>query len=222
MLPEEFAAHITEIIVGVGGLFVLAAKYKDVLSLVWKFLVLLSKPAQCIWRWIKLARKIEAATAENKTDTQNLRQEIASLTSFIKDKLSFNGGSSVVDAIKRIEERQILSDARANAMVNDARFGVFFCDNHGHNTWVNRSYARFLGCGTEELLGLGWKKFIPTDELEKYSKVWQTAFNDGCEFQYTVEFQNVQGQTVNLHVNVVAVKDTKGKTISYIGNIIPL
>lgn len=222
MLPQDFAAHITEIIVSFGGLFVLAAKYKDVLSFVWQLVVLLTKPIQCVWRWIKLARKIEAATSENKSDIASLRKEIASLASFIKEKLSPNGGSSPIDAIKRIEDRQLASDARHNALLNDSKLGVFYCDLDGHNLWVNRTFARFIGCGVDELLGLGWKKFIRTDELERYNKVWKAAFHDGCEFEETVEFVTVEHQKIRLHISVSVIKDAKGNTASYIGQILPL
>lgn len=198
------------------------AKYREVLSFIWKLLVLATKPFQCVWRWIKLARKIEAATVENKGEIENLRREIASLSCFVKEKLSPNGGSSPIDAIKRIEDRQLASDARANALLNDSKLGVFYCDLEGRNVWVNRTYARFIGCGVDELLGFGWKKFIKTEELERYNRVWQAAFKDGCEFEDSVEFQTVDHQKLVLHISVSIIKDTKGKTASYIGQILPL
>lgn len=222
MLPQEFAAHITEIILGAGSLFVFLARYRDVIGFIYSVFVLLSKPFLCVWRWIKLARKIETVTSENKSEIENLRKEISNLSSFIKEKLSPNGGSSAVDAIKRIEDRQLASDARANALLNDSKLGVFSCSTEGKNLWVNRTYARFLGCGVDELLGYGWKKFIRTDELERYNKAWRSAFDDGCEFEETVEFLTVEHQRVNLHVTVSAIKDTKGNTASYIGQILPL
>jgi len=222
MLPEELATNITQIVVGLGGLFVLAAKYKDVLNFVWRLLVLLSKPIQCIWHWVKLARKIEAATTENKNEIESLRKEIAALSSFVKEKLSPNGGSSPIDAIKRIEDRQLASDARHNALLNDSKLGVFYCSLDGSNVWVNRTYARFIGCGVDELLGFGWKKFIRTDELERYNKIWKTAFHDGCEFEETVEFITVDHQKIRLHISVSVIKDAKGQTASYIGQILPL
>lgn len=222
MLPQDFASHITEIILGAGSLFVFLAKYKEVLSFVWRLLVLLTKPIQCVWRWIKLAQNFLQQPAENKNEIENLRKEISSLTSFVKEKLSPNGGSSPIDAIKRIEDRQLASDARANALLNDSKLGVFYCDLEGRNVWVNRTYARFIGCGVDELLGFGWKKFIRTDELERYNKIWRTAFQDGCEFDETVEFLTVEHQKIRLHISVSVIKDIKGKTASYIGQILPL
>lgn len=222
MLPQEFAAHITEIILGAGSLFVFLARYRDVIGFIYSVFVLLSKPFLCVWRWIKLARKIETTTSENKSEIENLRKEISSLTSFVKEKLSPNGGSSPIDAIKRIEDRQLASDARANALLNDSKLGVFYCDLEGRNVWANRTYARFIGCGVDELLGFGWKKFIRTDELERYNKIWRTAFQDGCEFDETVEFLTVEHQKIRLHISVSVIKDIKGKTASYIGQILPL
>lgn len=222
MVAQDFIAHVSQIVVGLGGLFVLLAKYKDVLSFLWKILVFLSKPVQGILRWVKLARKIETACAENQVKITNLEKGISDLSSFVKEKLSPNGGSSPVDAIKRIEDRQLASDARANALLNDSKLGIFYCNLEGKNVWVNRTYARFIGCGVDELLGFGWKKFIKTDELERYSKIWRTAFQDGCEFEETVEFINVDHQRIKLHISVSAIKDTKGNTASYIGQVLPL
>lgn len=222
MLPQEFAAHITEIILGAGSLFLLIAKHREAIQFCWKTLVFLSNPFRCVWRWIKLARKIETATLENKNDILSLKKDISELSDFIKYKLSPNGGSSIADSIKRIESRQISSDARALALINDAKSGHFYCDLNGRNTWINRTYARLLGCGAEELMGYGWRKFIATEELERYSKVWHAAFNDGCEFEDTVEFLNTSHNKIKLHISVIAVKDEKGQTISYIGQVTPL
>ncbi len=222
MLPQEFAAHITEIIIGAGSLFVFLARYRDTLSFGWKVITFLAAPFRCVWRWVKLARKIEAATIENKNDILSLKKDISELSDYIKYKLSPNGGSSIADSIKRIENRQIASDARAIALINDAKNGIFYCDLNGKNTWVSRTYARFLGCGVEELMGYGWRTFIATQELERYSKIWHAAFEDGCEFEETVEFLNANHGNVNLHIQAIAVRDEKGQTTSYIGQVTAL
>ncbi|MBV6514312.1 MAG: hypothetical protein FMNOHCHN_03918 [Ignavibacteriaceae bacterium] len=229
MVAQDFIAHVSQIVVGFGGLFVLLAKYKDVLSFLWKILVFLSKPVQGILRWVKLARKIEnelekskAADILQKEEIKNIKSAVYDLSSFVKKELSPNGGSSTLDLIRRIEDRQILLERKSEAFLNENRYGFFCCDNEAHNLWVNRTYARFIGCGVDELLGFGWKKFIKTDELERYSKIWRTAFQDGCEFEETVEFINVDHQRIKLHISVSAIKDTKGNTASYIGQVLPL
>lgn len=222
MSEQELATNIAQVIAFFTAAFMFAAKYKEVFSLVWKALQLLTKPFQCFWRWIKLARKLETAQGKNDSRFDSIEKSIADLSFFVKKELSPNGGSSARDSLKRIEDRQITSDARHNALLNESKNGVFYCDTHGKNTWVNRTYARFIGCGTNELLGFGWRRFIQTEELERYNKIWEAAFRDGCEFESVVSFHDVQGHKINLHVSVNAILNEKGETTSYIGQMIPL
>lgn len=222
MDEQVIAEHIAQVIGALTAVFIFLAKYREVLAFIWRLLVLAAKPFQCFWRWIKLARKLEAAQGKNDSRFDSIEKSIADLTFFVKRELSPNGGSSARDSLKRIEDRQITSDARHNALLNESKNGVFYCDTHGRNTWVNRTHARFLGCGTDELLGYGWKRFIQTEELERYTKVWEAAFRDGCEFESVVSFHDVQGHKINLHVSVNAILNEKGETTSYIGQMIPL
>lgn len=222
MEQQELATNIAEIIAFLTAAFMFAAKHREVFSFVWKLLQLLAKPFQCFWCWLKLARKIESSQMEHEKKFAVLEKTIEGLDKFVREKLTKNGGSSIFDAVKRIEDRQIVSDGRQSALLNDSKCGYFFCDSHGKNSWVNRTYARFLDCGTNELIGMGWKRFIKTGELERYGKIWQTAFEDGCDFEETVDFVNAHGVKISLHISVSAVQNEKGETTSYIGQVMAL
>jgi PAS domain S-box-containing protein len=219
---QQFIALVGQIALGVSTVFLTIFKYREVLSFGWKLLQLLWKPVKCVIDWIKLAHKIEAAQIKSDEKVSNLEDTLAKLDKFMRDKLSPNGGSSFADAIKRIEARQIVSDSRQTALLNDSKAGVFFCDLHGNNSWVNRTYARFLDCGTNELVGFGWRKFIKTEELSRYSKIWEAAFRDGCEFEDTVEFVNAHGQKVAMHISVSSVMNELSLTTGYVGQVIAL
>jgi PAS domain S-box-containing protein len=220
MDEQVVASHIAQVIGALTAVFIFLAKYREVLSFIWQLFLLAAKPFQCFWRWIKLARKIEASQQKHEERFELLEKTVKSLDQFVREKLSPNGGSSPVDAIKRIENRQIASDARQAALLNDANDGIFYCDVNGRNSWVNRTYARFLGCGTNELLGLGWKKFIHTDELKRYHQVWSEAFADGCEFEDVVTFYDVENKPIKLKIAANAIQNEKGETVSYIGQVI--
>lgn len=222
VIDENFAALITQIILGVSTVLMALFKYREVLAFIWKLIKLLLEPIKCFINWVKLARKIESAQVSNDARVAKLEETLDSLNKFMRDKLSPNGGSSFADAIKRIENRQVASDSRQTALLNDSKLGIFFCDLQGRNTWVNKTYARFLECGTNELMGFSWRKFIRTDELTRYSRIWEAAFRDGCEFEDTVEFINVHGDKVGLHISVSAVLNEKGETTSYVGQVIAL
>jgi PAS domain-containing protein len=222
MDQQELASLVAQIIASCAAVFMFLARYKEVLSLVWRLLSALVKPFQCFWRWIKLARKIEVAQSEHEKRFAAIEETLFELNKFVREKLTKNGGSSIFDAVKRIEDRQIVSDGRQSALLNDSKNGYFFCNTLGYNSWVNRTYARFLDCGTNELLGFAWKRFIKTEELERYNKIWTNAFKDGCEFEDTVEFVNAHGDKVALHISVSLVQNEKGETTSYIGQVTAL
>ena len=228
-MDQALISLITQIILGCSSILMLLFKYRELGEFLWKILNWLAVPIKCFARWVKLARKLEKEIAGNKIDIasgrneiEDVRKSIVELTAFVKNKLSPNGGTSIPDSIKRIENRQIALESKNNALLNDTSNGVFFCELNGRNSWVNRTYARFLGCGTAELLGFGWKRFIKTEELARYSKIWESAFHDGCEFEETVQFVNTHGEKINLHINVSAVLNEKGETVSYIGQVLAL
>lgn len=227
MDQQELIPYIAQIVASGTAIFMFVFKYREVLAFVWKLLLLLAKPFQCFWRWVKLARKLESEMAENKLavdlgrkEIDDVKKSVVELTNFVRDKLTKNGGSSIFDAIKRIEERQVASDSRQSALLNDSTNGYFFCDSHGRNTWANRTYARFLDCGTNELLGHSWKRFIKTEELARYSKIWENAFQDGCEFEDIVEFTNAHNHQIKLRIIVSAIQNERGETTSYIGQAV--
>lgn len=229
MQDFQMPTELSQFLIAAASFLLMLVKYRSFFSFLYKVANWLIIPIKSFLRWVKLARKIEnelekskAADILQKEEIKNIKSAVYDLSSFVKKELSPNGGSSTLDLIRRIEDRQILLERKSEAFLNENRYGFFCCDNEAHNLWVNRTYARFIGCGVDELLGFGWKKFIKTDELERYSKIWRTAFQDGCEFEETVEFINVDHQRIKLHISVSAIKDTKGNTASYIGQVLPL
>ncbi len=222
VVDQEFISLVTQLVLGVSTVILTVFKYRELLGFLWKVAQALWKPIKGVIDWIKLAHKIEAAQCKNDEKISGLENTLNELNKFVREKLLPNGGSSIFDSLKRIETSLTATDSRQMALLNDSKLGVFFCDLHGRNTWVNRTYARFLDCGTNELVGFSWKRFIKTSELARYSKVWETAFKDGCEFEDTVEFVNAHGQRVNLHINASVVQNDRGETTSYIGQVTAL
>lgn len=50
--------------------------------------------------------------------------------------------------------------------------GEFECDSLGACTYVNRTYARWLGIGKQELLGWGWINYVHPDDRIRVRKEW--------------------------------------------------
>src|SRR6478736_3346472 len=203
------AQYITELVLGVVALATGIFRYREIIQFFWPAIKWTVKPIAGFWRWIRMPYEVSKQQVQDGKKIQDIENAVAELTKFVKEKLMPNGGSSPVDALKRIEARQIIDGQMQKAYLQDTNLGHFKCDMKGKNEWVNRSYARFIGCGTAELLGFGWKKFIKSQELERYNEVWQQAFQDNCEFEDLVHFTDVHGQTIQLRISVTLLTDEK-------------
>lgn len=197
----------------ISALIIALWRYREVV----KFFVGIGKalysPIKKIVQWFKLAQKLENDNIEIFKNLSEINESLIKINSQLKT----NGGSTLLDKINRIETRMIVREHTDNALLQDDEKGIFRCDITGSNLWVNRTYARWLGCGTNELLSFGWRRFIDTDELEKYSKVWQAAFKDGCEFDYVVTYTDTQGDKIRLLIRATPITDDKNEVIGYIG-----
>ena len=84
-----------------------------------------------------------------------------------------NSGSSLRDAVDRIEERLVTMERTNEVMYQDGPIALFRCTPDGRNTDVNRTYCRFLKCTKEELLGYGWRNFIEDRLNQSGDDVWK-------------------------------------------------
>jgi len=216
------AQHINELVLGLFALVTALFKYREVIGFFWPAIKWLGKPFSILARWVRMPYQVSAQQTVDGDKIKIIESKLDDLIKFTKEKLSPNGGSSVSDSIKRIEASLKSYEQFQYAIMQDTNLGYFKCDTKGSNEWVNRTYARFLGCGAHELLGLRWKKFIRTKELERYNEVWKKAFGDGCEFDDTVEFMDAHGNSIHLRISVISTNDNKGEVVGYVGQVTAL
>lgn len=222
MDEQVITQYVAQIVSGAGGLVLLIFKYREFLAFLYKAGVILWKPFKWTAALVKMPFRLQEEVVAARVRMDIMEGVLNDLSKFVKKELTYNGGSSTLDAIKRIENRIIEQEYSHNALLLDSEEGVFRSDLNGQNKWVNRTYARYLGCGTNELLGYGWKRFIRTQELIRYNGVWQNAFKDGCEFEDVVEFTDTDHNVVRLRISVCPIIDDKGKVLSYVGTVVAL
>jgi len=86
-----------------------------------------------------------------------------------------NGGSSLRDAVNRIEERQIRLDERSKAVLHESVDAIFESDSEGRMLWANHAYLRMVGRSMEEIRGFGWINSIHFDDREAVEDHWTQA-----------------------------------------------
>lgn len=96
--------------------------------------------------------------------------------SYIESQLKTNGGSSIKDAIARIEQRQIAAEQRSLYIIDaDGISGAF--ETGADGKWIRGSMglSRLLSRSFEEIADNNWIQIVAEEEREEVLKSWESA-----------------------------------------------
>lgn len=135
-------------------------------------------------------------------------------------ELSPNGGTSIKDAIGRIETRQLVQEQRTKALDNDAKFGIWECDEYGRCIYVNRTYQRITGMQKEDLLGFGWINAIYLDDRQTMLSNWELTLKHQREFYGEFRVEQSDGKLIQVVSIGHPIADRDGKFKGYVGQLV--
>jgi len=98
-----------------------------------------------------------------------------------------------IDERKRAEEALRESEERFRTMADNAPVLIWETDQEGA-TSVNAHYLDFFGVGIEQVLGMGWSRFLHPDDAEGYAKVYRHAFEHRLPYSYDARFRRGDGK----------------------------
>jgi PAS domain S-box-containing protein len=189
---NNYALYITAVSAGVGGIIVI---YRKVL----KPMILGAK------RYLDTLGKIDT----------------------IFEAVTPNGGTSMLDKVDiiaakmiRVESSLHLTNERSRGRWLDAPEMMFETDTEGNCTWVNRTYARIVGRGIDELLDHGWVNTIAKEDRDRVVKEWYDAVEEHREFSLNFNFESVDGTIIPASVvSYKMINPDDGNTIGYLGTV---
>lgn len=88
------------------------------------------------------------------------------------------GRQEIAGLSQQVGMMNLMMRARGDINIEAAEFE---CAADGSNTYVNQTYARWLGVGKSELLGWGWVNFIHPDDRDAVRREW-----DQCRTEHRV------------------------------------
>lgn len=91
----------------------------------------------------------------------------------IAGELTTNGGSSIKDAINRIESRQIMIDKRTKAIFYNEKEVIFEVDQHGNILWANKRFHDAMG--SKNISGLDWVSYIDEPFRDYFLKEFESC-----------------------------------------------
>jgi len=115
-------------------------------------------------------------------------------------ELKTNGGSSLKDAINRIEDRLVRMDGRVNLMLTgEDAVAAFEADHEGLCIWISPAHQKLTGRGLDEVKGRGWFSFIHDDDCDHVREAWLSAVTGGWPFSTRFRIVRLDGAVIHVH-----------------------
>lgn len=137
-------------------------------------------------------------------------------------ELTPNGGSSIKDAIGRIETRQLIEVQVRKALNNDAIYGIWESDAEGKCTYASRTCQRLVGRSYEDLEGWGWVSAVHADDRKRVSEGWKLALEQKREFNDEFRILKPDGSETQVISVGHPLKDRDGNLKGYVGQLATL
>lgn len=127
-----------------------------------------------------------------------------------------NGGGSLFDRIKRIEDEILKSKSRTLVLLSVHVDGVYECDANGNCIWTNKALQDMFGLNENELLGNGWLLAIDEKDRIDVWNDWKECIDKNIPYQSTYRITNHNKHFI-CESCATAHKDEKGKILGYFG-----
>lgn len=130
---------------------------------------------------------------------KNKRQEVYNMVHAIHKELNYNGGSSIKDAVARLEKTnvQILTrlgelEESQKVVLNIQGQAFWLSDNQGETNYVSPALCKVYGHGESDIMGNGWVSWIIDDgenDRESIFAKWNFSVENRTVFdeRYTVK-----------------------------------
>lgn len=139
----------------------------------------------------KMARKhaVQCAATQRKLDT------------IVRDgqELHPNAGSSLRDAVNRIEGGMAMHSAQLQASFEAGGVQTFEADKAGMWTGAHGVFASDVGLALDEMNGTGWVNALTEGTRAAALSEWQSAVTTGRDIRFDVDLRHIDGGDVMPH-----------------------
>lgn len=135
----------------------------------------------------------------------------------IHQQLITNGGSSLRDAINRIEKKVYVTGEITRDIIKDDIKGKYTTDVNGLYDWTNRTYLKMIDKELSQLAGDGWQSFVSESDRDRVIDEWVDCMETGREFDITYSILN-NGRKQLIHNSARPIKSA-GTVVSWVGDI---
>lgn len=149
---------------------------------------------ECVAAWLRVFNGLQAIP--------DLQADVKGIRYFV----SPNGGGSLMDSAARMEgaitslaERlELLTHTFWAENDTDESIARFHCNVDGENTYVNQTYARWLGVGKAELLGWNFLNVIHPEDVDRVRTHWDQCRREHRQYRMVHRMVTSNGDTITV------------------------
>jgi PAS domain S-box-containing protein len=155
--------------------------------------------------------------AEQRTEQEHLLAQLNALQARVKELEERDARHrSIEDELRASEERFRL--AFDLAAVGRAMAGV-----DGRITKVNPSFCAITGYSEDEALAMTWQEIIHPDHLELNTRAAQRLLSgDSPSFEHELKVNHKHGDRLWVHLNVVLIRDNRGRPLFFLSDLVDI
>jgi PAS domain S-box-containing protein len=126
-----------------------------------------------------------------------------------------NGGSSLKDAISRIELAIAFNQGTENVLASILGVALWKAGKDGKMTWANSKLCELFGLDNDDMIGSGWINGIMEHDRDDVVEAWSNAVKEKRRYENNYSLNN--GTMV--HASANRILDERGELAGYVGTI---
>jgi PAS domain-containing protein len=172
---------------------------------------------------VSIYKSISAPFSGNSRKITKLQQDYIAAgekLDYIVEQLKPNSGSSLRDAINRLETNQLIHETKMAHYLDSKQAIMFETTAEGLYTWVSKEYENLTGRSMSELKSWGWTLSIAAEDLALVRSEWYVAVEQKRVFEKTYKVIDRKGVVVECYCRAVPTM-LNDKVIAWVGILQP-
>jgi PAS domain S-box-containing protein len=140
----------------------------------------------------------------------------------IAEEFKPNHGSSLRDAINRIENTMCNLQASDHLLLNLSEIAHFQTDQNGNCIWANLAYCNLTALDLIDIKGHGWISVVHPEDRKVVTEEWERTIEEKRQFNMTYRYMTTSGKVFPVRVHAILNFNTRGEIVGALGSVFPL
>jgi PAS domain S-box-containing protein len=119
--------------------------------------------------------------------------------------------------IHRSREATLESERLYRAIGESINYGVWVCDENGHNVYVSESFLKLTGLTQGSYGKEIWSRVLKPEDAERIRTQWKDCIATGCDWEAEVQVRTASGDYRAILSRGVAIRDSDGRITGWAG-----